>query len=177
MVGSSSSAVSVSEMTLMEQTPNFDEAVQRLKRFLADQGWPTDLAWRFERDIVPGSRCGVVVRRRSEARAALAVRAHYETGCRSGVGIAMEVACDLEGVACTTVYWTTNATEAAYRMMPERGLKLSVATPHRHGHSVGILRWWWAKRKARSWTALVSSVAAQQGIAPDDRSPSASARR
>lgn len=137
----------------MEETPTFDEAVQRLSRFLADQGWPTDLAWRFETDIVRGPRCGVLVRRRSEAKAALALRAHYEAGRHSGVGIALEVACDLGGVACATVYWTTDLLEAQYRRMPERGLKLGVVSQHRRGHSVGMLRWWWAKRKARIWNA------------------------
>ena len=127
----------------------FDEAVQRLTRFLGDQGWPMDLAWRFETDIVPDSPGEVVVRRRSKVDSLLASRAHYEAGRRLGVGVALEVACDLEGVACATVYWTTDVKEAEYRMMPEHGLKLSVASPHRRGRSVGIVRWWLARRKAR----------------------------
>jgi hypothetical protein len=134
----------------MEDAPTFDAAVERLRRFLDDQGWPSTLVWRLQTDIVRGRHCDVVVRRRSEAAAVSSARAHYETGRRHGVGIALQVACDLEGVACATVYWTTDMTEAEYRMMPARGLKLGIVTPHRRGRAVGRLKWWLAKRKARA---------------------------
>jgi hypothetical protein len=133
----------------VEEAPTFDIAVERLKRFLSDQGWPSALVWRFETDIVRGRHCDVVVRRRRETGALSSARARYERGRRLGVGIALEVACDLEEAACATVYWTTDAREAECRMMPERGLKLSIVTPHRRGTSVGRLRWWLVRRQAR----------------------------
>jgi hypothetical protein len=93
----------------MEEAPQFEVAVERLKHFLRDQGWPDALVWRAEMDIVCGRQCDVVVRRRREAEAVSSARARYEEGRRLGVGIALEVACDLEQVACATVYWTTDA--------------------------------------------------------------------
>jgi len=154
----------------MEEAPQFEVAVERLKRFLSDQGWPDTLVWRAETDIVRGRHCDVVVRRRREAEAVSSARARYEEGRRLGVGIALEVACDLEQVACATVYWTTDAKEAEYRMMPERGLKLSIATPHRRAISVGRFRWWLARRKARAWDAAVQVVAARPAVATDGAS-------
>jgi hypothetical protein len=73
----------------MEQTPTFEVAVERLKRFLGDQGWASTLVWRRETDIVRGPRCEVVVRRRSEAKAVSSAGAHYEAGRLHGVGIAL----------------------------------------------------------------------------------------
>lgn len=154
----------------MEDAPIFEAAVERLRRFLSDQGWPPDLAWRFESDIVRGRRCEVVVRCRTEAEAILSAKAHYEAGRRHGVGIALEVACDLEGVACATVYWTSDAREAEYRMLPARGLKLSIVTPHRVGSTAGGWRWWLAKWKARAGNAATSPLAAQRAVAADGTS-------
>ena len=154
----------------MEDAPTFEAAVERLKRFLNDQGWPSTLVWRFETDIVRGRQCDLVVRRRSEAEAVLSARADYQDGRRQGVGIALKVACDLEGAACATVYWTTDVKEAGYRMMPARGLKLGIVTPHRRGLAVGILRWWLAKRNARVWNAHSRRTLPQPDVA-DGRGP------
>jgi len=149
----------------MEETPSFDAATERLQRFLSEQGWPIRLIWRIEDDIVllPGSE--FVVRRRVEPRAALAARAHYEVGIRQGVGIALEVPCEVDGAACTTVYWTTDGMEAQYRTLPEHGLKLSVATAHPAGRSVGTARWWLAARKGKRWGQPIQKL--QQAIAAE----------
>jgi hypothetical protein len=159
---------------VMEETPPFDSAVQRLQRFLAEQGWPTRLVWRTDGDIVHVPSGDVVVRRRVEGEAASAARKHYDEGLRQGGGIALEVPCEVDGAACTTVYWTTDVVEAGYRMLPDHGLKLSVATQHPTGSGVGILGWWLASQRRKRWDAAVRSAsrrATQQTVAADEASP------
>jgi len=142
----------------MEETPPFDSAVQQLQHFLAEQGWPTRLVWRTEPDIVHLPGRDVVVRRRDEREAASAARVHYNEGFRQGVGIALQVPCEVEGAACTTVYWTTDVVEAEYRMLPDDGLKLSVATDHPTGRYVGPLGWWLASQRRKWWGAAFRSA-------------------
>jgi len=108
----------------MEETPPFEVAVRRLQQFLAKQGWPTDLLWRTEADIVHPPDGDIVVRRRGEREAAAVARIRHDEGFRRGVGIALEVPCEVGGAACTTVYLTTDAVEAGYRMLADHGLKL-----------------------------------------------------
>src|SRR6185312_10256091 len=100
-------------------------------------------------------------------------RAHYEAGRQHGVGVALDVSCEVDGAACATVYWTTDSTEMEYRMIPDRGLKLGVATTRRPGLSVGVLRWWLTTRRARMREAALrgasSGRAAQPGVEPDGR--------
>ena len=134
----------------MEETPPFDSAIERLQRFLSEQGWPTRIVWRLESDVVRVPHADIVVRRRTSPDATRIARAHYEAGRSQGVGVALEVSCEVDGAACTSIFWTADPTEAEYRMMPERGLKLSVATPHRPGRSVSVLRWWLSTRRARA---------------------------
>jgi hypothetical protein len=158
----------------MEETPPFDSAVQQLQQFLAQQGWPTRLVWRTEADVVHLPDRDVVVRRRVEREAASAARVHYDEGFRRGVGIALQVRCEVDGAACTTVYWTTDVVEAEYRMSPDHGLKLSVATKHPTGSCVGPLAWWLASERRKRWDAAFRSAsgrAAQPGVAPDGAPP------
>jgi hypothetical protein len=158
----------------MEEPPPFDVAVQRLQQFLSEQGWPTGLVWRKGADVVHPPDGDVVVRRRRERAAAAVARKHYDEGFRHGVGIALEVPCEVDGAACATVYWTTDAVEAGYRLLPDHGLKLWVATEHPAGRSVGTLGWWFALRGRKRWDAALrsaSSRAAQRAVAADGAAP------
>jgi len=154
----------------MEETPPFDSAVQRLQTFLSKQGWPTRLVWRMEGDIVHSLDRRIVVRRRREREAASVARSYYDEGFRRGVGIALAVLCEVDGAACTTIYWTTDTVEGEYRILPEHGLKLSVGTPHSVGRGVSTLTWWMAARRRKKWDAA-SESAAQQAVAADGASP------
>jgi len=162
----------------MEETPTFDSAVEGLQRLLAGQGWPTHIVWRVEGDVVRDPSGEIVVRRRPRDDIAQSARAHYEAGRQQGVGVALDVLCEVDGAACATVYWTTDSTDAQYRMMPDRGLKLCVATPRRRGRAVGVLKWWLTTRRARTWNAAprgtISGRAAPPGVEPAGPSASGS---
>src|SRR5262245_60003671 len=158
----------------MEETPPFDVAVQRLQQFLSEQGWPTERVWRTEADVVHPPDGDIVVRRRRGREAAAVSRMHYDEGFQRGVGIALEVPCEVDGAACTTVYWTTDTVDAGYRMLPDCGLKLSVATAHPVGRSVGTLVWWLVSLSRKRWDTAVrgaSRRAAQQADAANVASP------
>lgn len=158
----------------MEEPLSFDAAIERMQRFLAEQGWPTRLIWRTERDIVCLSGSELVVRRRVEPKAALAARVHYEVGLRQGLGISLQALCEVDGAACVTVYWSNDEMEAQYRMQPEHGLKLSIATTHPQGRSVGTVIWWLAARRREGWYAALARAAprrtAQQAVVVDGAS-------
>jgi hypothetical protein len=113
----------------MEETPSFDSALERLRAFLTDRGWPTNLVWRKNIDVARLRGGEIVVRRRSESAATRAANARYELGVRRGVGISLEVLCDLDGAACAIVRWTSEGTENEYYgIAPDRGLKLGIVT-------------------------------------------------
>ena len=132
----------------MEETPGFDEAIERLKRFLSEQGWPTAIVWRTDRDVARLLGAKIVVRRRSTSDRARRAREYYEEGRGNRVGVAIDVVCELDGAACATIEWTTDSRTAELHMIPDTGLKLCVATPRRQGTSVGPFRWWLAARRA-----------------------------
>jgi len=91
----------------------------------------------------------IVVRRRPSFAAGEFARTYYEDGRQRDLGIALEVPCAVDGAACATIYWTTDATEAEYRLMPTHGLKLGVASPQRRARTVGSVKWWLAARQVR----------------------------
>jgi hypothetical protein len=128
----------------MEDAPPFDEAVSQLRAFLEGQGWPTEVVWRSRDDIARATNGDIYVRRRAKGRALELARKHYERGRRQGVGVALEVRCQIEGAACASVFWTADPVVAESFMMPDRGLKLSVATTRRGARVVGALMFWLA---------------------------------
>ena len=159
----------------MEETPEFDAAVRRLQRFLTDNGWPSTISWRRTEDVVRLPDGDVVVRRRPSFAAEEFARTYYEDGRQRGLGVALEVPCEVEGAACTTIYWTTDTTEAEYRLMPDHGLKMVIATPHLRARAVGALRWWLAARRANVREAIphatVPGDAAEPRVAADGAAP------
>jgi hypothetical protein len=132
----------------MEETPTFEAACARLTRFLADHGWPAKITWTAATDILllPGGKA--LVRRRSSSSAAESARAYYEEGRAQGVGVALNVSCQLDDAACASIFWTADDTEAESCFMPEQGLKLTIATPRREARSGGLLRWRFAALSA-----------------------------
>ena len=130
----------------MEPAPPFETAVNQLKGFLRSQGWTSDILWRRPEDVLRLRDGRILVRRRTVRSAAAWARRYFESGRRQQLGIAIEATCEVEGTACATVLWTADPVEATYRLIPERGLKLSVATPARQGSSVTALTWWIRRR-------------------------------
>lgn len=124
-------------MIVLEQRPDFDEAVRTLQVFLAGQGWPTTIIWTRPGDIVRRSAEFIGIHRRdidgqSEARST------YEQGRRAGLGVSLEAVCTLGGAAVVTVAYPSDDREAELLMYPsDGGLKMCAAIPRIEG----TVRW------------------------------------
>jgi hypothetical protein len=124
-------------MSVLEQRPDFDEAVRRFQLFLEAQGWPTKIIWSRQGDISRRSTESIAVHRRdidgqSEARTT------YEQGRRAGLGVSLEAVCTLGDAAVVTVAHPADEREAELLMYPsDGGLKMCAAMPRVEGN----VRW------------------------------------
>jgi len=158
----------------MDEAPEFERAVERLRRFLGEQSWPTRIIWRDESELVRTPSGRILVRRRPAREAADSARAQYEAWRGREVGVALVVHCEVDGAACTTIEGTTDRLDAERRLLPETGLKLSVVVHRPPSRTVGALRWWLATRMARTRLELLPPVgsarAAGDPVEPDGSS-------
>jgi hypothetical protein len=114
-------------MSVLDQHPDFDEAVRKFRVFLEGQGWPTKIIWSRPGDISRRSTESIAVHRRdidgqSEARTT------YEQGRRAGLGVSLEAVCTLGDAAVVTVAYPVDDREAELLMYPsDGGLKMCTA--------------------------------------------------
>ena len=141
----------------MEETPRFEQAVERFRQFLAGEGWSSSIVWRRPGDVVRRVDKDMVVRRRPSQEANDWAPRYYETGRGQGLGIALEGVCEIGGSVCATIFWTADTLEASQLMMPTRGLKMSATLPRSRGQSVNWLGWWLARREAAAFLKALSS--------------------
>jgi hypothetical protein len=141
----------------VEETPRFEQAVERFRAFLTEEGRSSSIVWRRPGDVVRRVDKDIVVRRRPPRKANDWAQRYYETGRRKGLGIALEAVCEVDGSVCATIFWTTDDVEASQLMMPTQGLKMSAAVPRARGQSVSGLGWWLARREAAAFLKALSS--------------------
>ena len=135
----------------MEQTPPYEQAIEAFKKFLAQEGWSPVIVWRRPDDVVRRVGKDMVVRRRSSREANAWARRYYESGYVQGLGIALDAECEIDGAVCATMFWTADGREAAYRMMPAQGLKMSAPLARARGQSVSWLGWWLARKRLQAF--------------------------
>ncbi|OGQ78216.1 MAG: hypothetical protein A2289_04355 [Deltaproteobacteria bacterium RIFOXYA12_FULL_58_15] len=133
-----------------ESLPEFDVAVDRLLAFVVEHisttGPPLFVfkGDRLEMSGGPYVRSPLPENGEHDAR-----RIYDEVRQRDG-GLALCCVGVLAGRPVVTVEHTDDEPEAEYLMLPERGLKLSVAQPLRPMRPVRWrLLWWFLRRKAR----------------------------
>jgi hypothetical protein len=131
----------------MKETPRFEQAVERFREVLAEQGWSSSIVWRSPEDVVVAWTSswsfGVAhLKRRTTGRSGTT---------RSGAvrdWVSLSTVCEVGGSVCATIFWTTDDLEASQLMMPTQGLKMSTAVPRSLGQSVSWLGCWLARREA-----------------------------
>ena len=124
-------------MSILDQRPDFDDAIRRFRAFLQGQGWPTKIVWVRSGDISRRFSESIAVHRR-DGDAAGEARGIYEQGCRAGLGVALEAVCTLGDAAVATVSYPADEREAELLMYPSNGgLKMSAAIPRVEG----TVRW------------------------------------
>lgn len=146
----------------MSDTPPYDVALAGFLRFLAEQGFSTELEWVFREDVTNcRSRYWVRVPV-PETNAALA-RQYYEEGRRGGLGVTLEVLCRIANRSVCFVWWPKNAQEASYAM--QGPLKLKV--PMEPTYAIPVRgRWLWA---ARCWLNRYRLCVTFAGLLPSRR--------
>lgn len=122
----------------MMDLPSYEVMLDRLRRFLAEQGLSQEFCWIW--------RDSIRVPRRQTATSAIYVHtsglthldtlaeARYEQGLRRGLGISVEVPFVVGDTPCCYIWLPADSIDADYRM--SNGLKISVAAPIRHARSV-----------------------------------------
>src|SRR5579872_5722964 len=124
-------------MSVLEQRPDFDEAVRRFQAFLEGQGWPTKIIWSRPGDISRRSTESIAVHRRN-IDGQFEARSTYEQARRAGVGVSLEAVCTVGDTAVVTVAYPSDDREAELLMYPsDGGLKMCAAMPRIEG----IVRW------------------------------------
>lgn len=113
--------------------PPFDQAVSRFKQFLESQGWPTEIVWARQNDVVWQGESLTV--RTCEA---IDAKVDYDLGQRAGLGVLLEARCTLGNLTSACVCYPQDEREAELLLYPSDGsLKLSVAVPKVEGLNAG----------------------------------------
>jgi hypothetical protein len=104
--------------------PSFDEAVQRFRDFLREQGRARDLLWLTSDDVlIVGRAC--VARIPRESIAIEKARKRYGEGVRRGLGVQILAFCAVGNLLGCQVSYPADRDEAERQLMPP-GLKLSL---------------------------------------------------
>jgi hypothetical protein len=132
---------------LVMSTLTFENAESDFQRFAAKQGYPESLLWTRSDELVFWRgrffvRSGDHRSRRERARAL------FERGATEKLGIALEAKCKTEQLTICRVFVPADDLDAQYRMIPAKGIKLTVAVNQfptvlvESGLLFLTLRWW-----------------------------------
>ena len=134
--------------------PNFEEAEERLRRFLESLGYPGDIHWVFSRNATLwGSTLYLRLCPKQEAREA--IRKEYEEARKEGLTV--ELSSVAYGTAQTFafIFRPRNREEATRQMMGE-GVKVSAVERRPQCQIVrSAVMWWLLKNLTRSRRADV----------------------
>ena len=138
-------------------TPPFDEALGRFRRFLKSEGGPTDLFWVFREDVSTWG-CTDWIREPVPAENSNLAFAYYEFGRHQGLGVTLSCLCDVDGRAACFVWVPKDQSEAADRFQAPC-LKLSVHRgpigPCRNGVSVrSYVSWQYRRWRNQKWVGF-----------------------
>lgn len=152
-------------------TPPFDDALTDYRRFLGEQGFPTDMVWVWREDVT-GCRRGwwihLPVPGDNERRA----RDYYDWGRRAGLGVTLEALGRADGRSACFV-WCPEDEKAASSAM-QRPLKLLIPVVPEDGTPVrSRLGWaarcWWNRRKGCDLLTFVTSRRQVAGVLDGNR--------
>ena len=141
---------------------SFDTAAADFIRFAVSQGYPPNppnLLWVKPRDVVLAFRKGswtyFVWNGDATERKNLA-RAEYESTVNLNIGIAIEGRCKTDRWTICRVYVPVDGDDAAYRMIPQTGVKHSVVDDPLPAVLVESKIWWWflklmTRKESSAW--------------------------
>ena len=124
----------------MNEIPNFENALESFRRFLVEQGHPTNVFWVFREDIWKRSPTSVALRFPSQRKSIGLIKKVFEEGRKKGVVDIHAIATVGDKVAATV--WFPKFKEEEIQGW-DSGMKLSIASPLPSAEVVGQLRWMW----------------------------------
>jgi hypothetical protein len=136
------------------ETPAFPEACQRFSRFVRENGYPEQVLWVEQADVV-WWRQQLLVRVRPVQTGRDRACQRYEEGIRNGSGVLLHAFSEIEGTAIAAVILPRDEDVAQRHLMPQSGLKLSVATTKLSArHITNRLTWWILTLRRRTSSRL-----------------------
>lgn len=130
---------------------SFEECAARLRQFAMDQGLPSGQMWIDWGDLILNGGRFYVYRSNRQDRS-LSAAARYRSAAEKDVGIELEAICTVDHATCCFVYVPFDRDEAMRLMIPDRGVKLSVAqTPPKAKLVTNPVAWWLLKLRARDY--------------------------
>ena len=126
--------------------PPFEDAVARLRAFLATEGFKTDITWISRADVLEQwPKLYVKVPLPNERSLA---EETYNEGVRRGLGVELSVFCFVAGSPCCYVWIPKDEIDAEYRMLG--GLKLTISKSDRQivVPVKSKTRWIWLKLRS-----------------------------
>ena len=141
----------VDGLQCLDGMESFEECAERLRQFAVDQGLPSAQMWVDWGDVVVDSGRFYVNRSHRQDRSQSAEE-RYRLAVEKDVGIAFEAICTVDHSTCCFVYLPSDQDEAVRLMMPQKGVKLSVAqSPPKAKLVTSPIAWWLLKLRARDY--------------------------
>jgi hypothetical protein len=105
---------------------DFDDVVADFTRSAVGQGYPSTLIWSSPEFLMFWRRRFFVFKRDPE-ESRLRAKTIYDTAVARRVGVEIEGKCKTPTASICRVYMATDDLDAQYRMIPETGVKMTVA--------------------------------------------------
>ena len=110
-----------------QETPaSLDQACQRFSRFLRENGYPEQILWVENPDVIC-HQWQLWVRARTAQTMRGRACQKYEEGIRNGLGVWLQAFSELPGTTIAAVILPKDEDAAQRCLMPRSGLKLTVA--------------------------------------------------
>jgi hypothetical protein len=103
---------------------NFEDARERFREFLVENGYPRKLTWVTPNDVLLSDRKLVYVKLPVPTSNLLRARELFELGMPRQLGVLLHAVCEIDDTTCCYVWVPADQTESRYALMP-RDLKMS----------------------------------------------------
>ena len=138
----------------MALTVDLQPAVTDFIAFAVEQGYPSTLLWTAPRDLMVW-RGRYFVRRRDFEESERQANAVFDHGLAQDLGVAVEAYCKTDRFTVCRVSVPDDGLDAKYRMIPESGVKMSVAVDPPAVVLVRNPLVWWLLLGFCSWSVAV----------------------
>ena len=148
------------------QMSAFDDWTARFIRFIEEQNLPASQIWVDVGDIVVLGKTLCVRKVPSNDRLQSA-RERFDVAMSRGVGVSLEAICVADDSTCCFVYVPHSESEAEYRMVPDKGAKMSApANPLKTKLVNNRFSWWLIKLLGRDYLELCYGPDPQDSTVP-----------